>query len=159
PLAYFMGRSGFSWWEVDTFLRPEKLGDRAGLYALGPYQPGKVPLVLIHGMLSSPMSWAPLLNALQADPWASQHYQIWLYYYPTPNHFLITAAHLREELARLRAELGRGKPDPALDEMVLIGHSQGGIIARLLTVDGGDDFLHLACCPSCDEPQELRKSS
>ena len=57
-----------------------------------------------------------------------ERYQVWLYYYPTANHFLITAAHLREELARLRAELG---PDPAQDEMVLIGHSQGGIIARL----------------------------
>jgi pimeloyl-ACP methyl ester carboxylesterase len=142
PLAWCLGQSEFSWWEFTSFFHPDELHEKAGLYLLEPYQPGKIPLVLIHGILSSPMSWGSMVNALRADPVLRKRYQVWLYYYPTANHFLVTAARLREELARLRAELGSDR-DPALDNMVLMGHSQGGIIARLLTVAGGDDFWRL----------------
>ena len=57
--------------------RADKLKDKAGLYLVEPYQPGKIPVVLVHGLLSSPLTWAPLFNDLMADPKLRQRYQFW----------------------------------------------------------------------------------
>jgi pimeloyl-ACP methyl ester carboxylesterase len=93
--------------------------------------------------LSSPVTWAPLFNDLRADPELNQRYQFWFYRYPTGNPYLLTAADLRLALDRLRDALDPRHEDPAFDRMVLVGHSMGGLIAKLLTQDSGDDFWKL----------------
>jgi pimeloyl-ACP methyl ester carboxylesterase len=143
PLAYFLSRTDLQGIEYGAFLRADKLKDRTGIYMVEPYQPGKIPVVMMHGLLSSPLTWAPQFNDLRADPVLREHFQFWFYLYPTGNPYLAAAADLREALARLRAELDPERRDPALDQMVFVGHSMGGLIAKLLTVDSGDDFWHL----------------
>jgi pimeloyl-ACP methyl ester carboxylesterase len=108
-----------------------------------PYQPGKIPVLMVHGLLSSPVTWTPLFNDLRADPRLRKRFQFWFYLYPTGNPYLATAADLRLALARLRTELDPQGRDPALDQMVLVGHSMGGLVCKLLTVDSGDHFWHL----------------
>jgi hypothetical protein len=55
--------------------------------------------------------------------------------------------------------------DPALRQMVLIGHSQGGLLARLIVTDSGDPFWNniakepLAGLKMKEETRELVKSS
>jgi pimeloyl-ACP methyl ester carboxylesterase len=98
--------------------------------------------------LSSPETWAPLFNDLQADPLIREKYQFWVYFYPTSDPYLLTAVDLRQHLAKLRADLDPDRRDPALDDLVLVGHSMGGLVSKLLTVDGGDDFWGLVS----DEP-------
>ena len=113
-----------------------------------PYQPGKIPVLLVHGLLSSPATWAPLYNDLQADPLLRERFQFWVYFYPTSDPYLATAVDLRHALAKLRDDLDPQHQDPALDQMVLVGHSMGGLVSKLLSVDGGDDFWRLVS----DEP-------
>lgn len=153
PLAFFLARAKLDAAGLIGFLRPDSLGDRAGLHALQPYQPGKVPLVFVHGLLSSPGTWAPMYNDLLADPVIRQRYQFWVYFYPTGDPYLATAAQLRTELAALRRRLDPQDSDPALSEMVFVGHSMGGLVSRLLTVEGGDDFWRLV------SPQPLDRLS
>jgi pimeloyl-ACP methyl ester carboxylesterase len=143
PLAYFLANSDLRDAGVTGFVAADKLQERSGIYMFEPYQPGKVPVVMVHGLLSSPISWAPLFNELRADPRLRQRYQFWFYLYPTGNPYLATAADLRDTLGQLRHDLDPGGHDAALDNMVLVGHSMGGLIARLLTTDSGDDFWHL----------------
>jgi pimeloyl-ACP methyl ester carboxylesterase len=143
PLAYGLSHSGLDSKELVGFFWADALEDAQGIYFLEPYQRGKIPVLLIHGLLSSPLTWAPLLNDLQADAELRDHYQFWLYRYPTGNPYLLTAADLRQALARLRAALDPEHTDPALMQMVVIGHSMGGLIAKLLTQDSGEDFWHL----------------
>ena len=71
-------------------------------------------------------------------------YQFWFYFYPTSSPFLVSAADLRRDLNQLRLAVDPGGNDAALAQMVLVGHSMGGLISHLLTVQGGDDFWSLA---------------
>ena len=144
PLAYSLANTDLDGLEYRAFLNPDALTGRTGIYLVEPYQPGKIPVVFVHGLLSSPLTWAPLFNDLRADPVLRQKYQFFFYFYPTSDPYLETAADLRHRLERLREELDPGRQDRAFDEMVVVGHSMGGLVSRLLTVPGGDDFWRLA---------------
>jgi pimeloyl-ACP methyl ester carboxylesterase len=143
PLAYFLGNTDLRDAGVTGFVSADKLQDKSGIYMFEPYQPGKIPVVMVHGLLSSPISWAPLFNDLRAEPQLRERFQFWFYLYPTGNPYLVTAADLRDTLGQLRRHLDPEHRDGALDDMVLVGQSMGGLIARLLTTDSGDDFWHL----------------
>ncbi len=154
PLAYFLAHNDLTeLGEYVGFLRGDLIRSQTGMRMLSPYQPGKIPIVLVHGLLSSPLTWAPVINDLQADPVLRERYQFWYYYYPTAAPYLSTAAQLRRELDQLRNEVDPKHQDPALDNMVLVGHSMGGLIANLMTIDSGDDFWKLVS----NEPFEKLK--
>jgi pimeloyl-ACP methyl ester carboxylesterase len=142
PLAYFLAHTDLDNIEYTAFLRADKILDRTGIYLLEPYQPGKIPVLMVHGLLSSPLTWAPLFNDLRADPVLRERYQFWFYFYPTGDPYPLTAADLRRELAQLRTDLDPEHRDPAFDRMVLVGHSMGGLVSHLLTVDSGNEFWH-----------------
>src|SRR5262249_13208370 len=137
--------------EYTGFLSADKIQDRAGIYMFEPYQPGKIPVVMVHGLLASPLTWTTMFNDLRADPQLRERYQFWFYLYPTGNPYLATAADLRQELTRLRAELDPAGKDWTLDHMVLVGHSMGGLVSRLLTADSGDDFWKLVADRPLDD--------
>jgi pimeloyl-ACP methyl ester carboxylesterase len=143
PLAYYLSHTEFNDTPYEGFLHADKLQNRAGIYMFEPYQPGKIPVVMVHGLLSSPVTWAPMFNDLRADPVLRKRFQFWFYLYPTSNPYLLTAADLRQTLLDLRAELDPQHRDSALDQMVFVGHSMGGLISKLLTVDSSDDFWAL----------------
>jgi pimeloyl-ACP methyl ester carboxylesterase len=105
---------------------------------------------MIHGLLSSPLTWATLFNDLRADPELRKHFQFWFYLYPTGNPYLATAAELRDTLTNLRAELDPQHQDAALEEMVVVGHSMGGLISRLLTAESGGEFFRLVSTEPID---------
>jgi hypothetical protein len=114
-----------------ALLRPEKALQIAGLYMLQPYQPGKIPVVLVHGLASSPLTWNDLIGDLRSDPAFRERYQLWLFTYPTGVGFLRNAALLREQLAQLQGELDPDGSRPEVRQAVLIGHSMGGLISKL----------------------------
>lgn len=115
-----------------------------GLAMLHPYRRGRVPVVLIHGTASSPARWADMINELQNDPVLREHIQFWLLTYNTSNPILLSASELREALSRTLAEIDPDNQDPALRNLVLVGHSQGGMLARLLVTDSGTRFWDAA---------------
>ena len=110
---------------------------------LEPYQPGKIPVLLVHGLLSSPVTWAPMFNDLQADPDLREPLPVLGLLLPdrraVPGDGRRPAPAAGAVARRTRPEA----PDPALDRMVLVGHSMGGLVSKLMTVDGGDDFWKL----------------
>jgi pimeloyl-ACP methyl ester carboxylesterase len=143
PLAYFLSRARLDTTGYKAFLFPDSVTTRTGLHTLEPYQPGKIPVVFVHGLFSSPLTWAPVYNDLLADPMLRKRFQFWSFFYPTGEPYLVAAADLRRDLERLRKDLDPQRKDPALDEMVFVGHSMGGLVSRLVTVEGGDDFWGL----------------
>ena len=140
-LAYSLNNSRVWESEIRGFLRGNYLQDGGGrLYTMTPYRPGHVPVVLIHGTASSPARWADLVNELNADSRIAPRIQIWLFTYNTGNPILYSSGLLHEALTRTVAELDPGGTDGALRDMVLIGHSQGGLLAKLMVIDGGTQF-------------------
>lgn len=115
-------------------------GPAERLIFLHPYQPGKIPLVLVHGTFSSPATWAQLVNELENDPEISRRYQIWLFLYNSGNPIGYSAGVLVETLRQILVELDPEGRDPAFQRMVVAGHSQGGLLTKLTAVTSGDAF-------------------
>jgi pimeloyl-ACP methyl ester carboxylesterase len=109
-----------------------------GLALFRPYQPGRVPVVFLHGLRSTPaVAWVQTLNHLQNDPELADRFQFWVYLYPTGAPLAANAAHFRAELRDALATFDPGGADPALRQMVLVGHSMGGLIAKMTAQDSG----------------------
>jgi pimeloyl-ACP methyl ester carboxylesterase len=139
-LAYTLDRAPVWDSEIRGFLGGTFLHDGGLLYALTPYRPGRVPVVLVHGTASSPARWADLVNELEADPRIAPRIQLWFFGYNTGLPILYSAGLFREALTRAVAEVDPQGTDPALRRMVLVGHSQGGLLAKLAVVDSGTRF-------------------
>ena len=111
---------------------------KTGIRLMQPYAPGRIPVVFVHGTASSPVWWAEMWNTLRADPVLREHYQFWMFNYATGNPITYSAGRLRDALMnQVRIHDPDGK-DPALQHMVVIGHSQGGLLAKLTVTDTGD---------------------
>jgi pimeloyl-ACP methyl ester carboxylesterase len=113
-------------------LRPDKYADTARLTRLQPYDPNRTPVIFVHGLQDTPASWAPMINALRADPEIRRRYQFWVYSYPSGYPYAYSAALFRQELD------GVARAFPHHKRIVLIGHSMGGMISRLMITDAGD---------------------
>jgi pimeloyl-ACP methyl ester carboxylesterase len=139
-LAYIL--EGAPVWSTERsgFLSAIRRPFPEGIMMLHPYRRGRVPIVLIHGTASSPARWADMLNELQNDPVLREHIQFWLFTYNTSNPILLSASELREALRKTVAEIDPDGQDPALRNLVLVGHSQGGLLTRLMVTDSGTRF-------------------
>ena len=138
PLAYGLADSGLERLSLNGFLKGDLLADGGQLLLLEPFAPGKIPVVLVHGLLSSPVTWTPVVNDMMADPEISRNYQFWVFVYPTSQPFAVTAAQLRSELDRVRKRVDPDRADKAIDRTVLVGHSMGGLVSRLASSESGD---------------------
>lgn len=123
-----------------------------GLYFMQPYSPDKIPVILIHGLWSSPVTWLDMVNALESVRLIRENCQFWFYAYPTGLPWWDSAATLRRDLAQVRETLDPEHKNARLDETVLIGHSMGGLIARLQVASSGVDVWNLI---SDAMPQEV----
>ncbi|MHC1766639.1 MAG: esterase/lipase family protein [Verrucomicrobiia bacterium] len=139
PLA--LSLSDPAWWKLGRrqFFSSREIV-KSDIYRPQLYQPGTVPVVFVHGTLSSPVCWAEMWNVLASDPVLSQRCQFWAFVYNTGNPIVWSAANLRDALSATVHSLDPGGADAALRQMVVIGHSQGGLLAKL-TVTRTEDRL------------------
>ncbi len=82
PLVRRLAQGPLWSYEYRGVVDPDFYASRAGAYAIDPYQPGKVPVVLVQGLWTGPGVWLPMLNALRADPSLRASYQFWVVLYP-----------------------------------------------------------------------------
>lgn len=119
--------------------------DRAqdGLFTLRPYFPGKIPIILVHGTASSPARWAELVNELEGDPLIREKFQIWAFIYDSANPIAYSAGQLVAALQKATREFDPEGKDEAIQKTVVIGHSQGGLLAKMTAIDSGTRFWDL----------------
>ena len=133
--------------------------DRLGIYMHEPYDPTKIPVLMVHGLRSSPATWRDLLNGLRNDPAIRERYQFWMFYYPTGLPIARSAAHLRRALADIRTHFDPDGDNPAMRQMVVLGHSMGGLLTKAILQDSGDAFwqsLHPEPFDSVEMSDEVR---
>ncbi|TWT66736.1 Alpha/beta hydrolase family protein [Posidoniimonas polymericola] len=142
PLAYYLNQPALRKDEVSTLglLKPDSVKKLQGLYMLEPYNPHKMPVLMVHGLWSSPVTWMEMFNDLRSDPDVRDHYQFWFYLYPSGQPFQASASQLRRDLDQLRDDVDPRRRAPALDQMVLVGHSMGGLVSRMQSVDSKQLF-------------------
>jgi pimeloyl-ACP methyl ester carboxylesterase len=121
-----------------------EVGRRSGVYLLEDYDPDKRPVVMIHGLGSSPLVWARVSNAIWGDPILASEYQLWHVVYQTNAPLLVTRLRIQGYLDDAWRILDPEGDDPARNGMVLVGHSMGGVLSRLLAADSGDILWNAA---------------
>jgi pimeloyl-ACP methyl ester carboxylesterase len=140
-LAYALSGAEVWDWEFSGFLFGDILREiPTQLFAIEPYRRGRFPVVFVEGSACSPARWADMLNELQNDPRIRERFQFWFFTYETGNPVAYSAMRLREALQAALAKLDPAGRDPALRRMVVIGHSQGGLLTKLTAVDTGTKF-------------------
>ncbi|MFM8537528.1 MAG: esterase/lipase family protein, partial [Planctomycetaceae bacterium] len=128
-----MPRSG-----LEGFIQPFGRTDtQPRLEFLEPHQPGRIPVVFIHGLASDEGTWFDLINELRAWPEFHRRFEPWVFHYPTGSSFLQASATLRRLLTEAVTGLDAQGRDPALRRLVLVGHSMGGLHAKMMVVDSG----------------------
>jgi pimeloyl-ACP methyl ester carboxylesterase len=138
PLAYMLSQGKNRNIDIGALLRSDKNMGAAGLYQFHRYDPEKIPIVFVHGLLSRPETWVPAVNELMADEKIRERFQFWFFLYPTGLPVWSSAAELRSELDRYRRVLDPERDNRAFDRMVLVGHSMGGLISSLQVRTGGE---------------------
>ncbi|MHB8955742.1 MAG: esterase/lipase family protein [Pirellulaceae bacterium] len=134
-------------------LKPDTAESLQGLYMVEPYDPDKIPVLMVHGLWSSPMTWMEMFNDLLAYPEIRSNYQFWFYLYPTGKPFWASANQMRSELVEMRQTLDPQGNNPVFDHMVLVGHSMGGLVSMMQTLSSGNDFWQLVSEYPFDELQ------
>lgn len=115
-------------------LNPVQAHDQEGLYYFEPVNPDRIPVVLVHGLMSDTKTWMQMLNTLASDPDIRNNYQFWGVTYSSGNPIFSSADLMRKALENERKKLvKKGLPTDKFDRMVLVGHSMGGLISRLAT--------------------------
>ena len=137
---------------LSVMLESDSQEENSGLYLIEPYQPGKIPVVFIHGLMSSPNTWVQMINSLKNDPMIRKRYQFWFYSYSSGVPVLASAGDLRKALLAAREELANTPETRAcFDRMVLVGHSMGGLLTRTLLQDDPHYILEQVTQRTWDE--------
>jgi pimeloyl-ACP methyl ester carboxylesterase len=113
-------------------LRPSRYNDTANLNFMQPYDPKRIPVLFVHGLDSTPATFAPMYFKLLQDPEIREHYQFWVFSYPSGYPYPYSASLLRRELDEIKRDY------PGHKNMVIVGHSMGCLISRLMVTDAGD---------------------
>jgi hypothetical protein len=135
-----LNRQNFFTLGILGFLRGDRYFDSTGLYPVEFPRTDKIPVVFVHGLISDPNDWRFLHNVLLADPVIREHYQFWAFYYPTSMSVPWSAMLLREGLANARRKTNPSGRNPKLGQVVLIGHSMGGLLSRMQIVSSNERF-------------------
>jgi pimeloyl-ACP methyl ester carboxylesterase len=149
--------TGVPVFEIETFGFLGRLTglmrERPPLVSTTPYKPGLIPVVFVHGTASSIVRWMEMYNRLQADPELRSRYQFWFFQYDSGNPIALSSLRLREALTAAVARLDPAGQDPALHRMVLIGHSQGGLLVKMQAIHTGDQLWNGVSRKPFDEVQ------
>lgn len=150
PIAQGLNNSSIWSLGIAQFFSAE-LQNKTGIRRMEPYTPGQIPVVFVHGTASSPVWWAEMWNTLNADPVLRKRYQFWMFNYASGKPITISAGILRNDLMNQVKTLDPDDKDPALRKMVIIGHSQGGLLAKLTATDTGDKLWHIVSKTNLDD--------
>jgi pimeloyl-ACP methyl ester carboxylesterase len=132
PLAVLLADANPKKLELTRLLHPDKYAETTRILRLQPYDPNKIVVLVIHGLMDTPATWTPMLNRLRGYEEIRRNYQFWFFSYPSGYPYPYSAAILRHELDGIESVFQLRK------SIVVIGHSMGGCISRLLITDADE---------------------
>jgi pimeloyl-ACP methyl ester carboxylesterase len=137
-LAFSLADSPIWGQEYSRFFQALSFGEELSeLYASVPHRRGRIPVVFVHGTASSFGRWSEMYNRLAADSRLRAKYEFWFFSYDSGASIPWSAMLLRESLQKAVKILDPEGTDPGLRRMVVIGHSQGGLLTKMTAIDSG----------------------
>lgn len=141
PYGLWLARSKFRNQGKWALLGRNRNLTRPQILLMRPFDPQRRIVVMIHGLASSPEAWLNTANAMVGfDEQIRRRYQIWQVYYPTNVPIAVNRREIQQALETTLNHFDPGRKTVATRDMVLIGHSMGGVIGRLLVSSSNEDF-------------------
>ena len=115
------------------------------LFMLEPYDPNKRIIIMLHGLSSSPATWISITNDISSDSELRENYQVWQIFYPTNIPILENRYRIQELIETAYKINDPNSEHKASHNSVLIGHSMGAVIGRMLVSNENlqDNFYRL----------------
>ena len=139
--ALWLARSNFSRQSLRSLFGGKGGIDRPHLFMMQPYDPDRRVLLMIHGLASSPEAWVNVANELMRDDEIRSDFQVWQFYYPTNMPIALSHDAIRRTLEDVMQHYDPSGKAVASHDMVLVGHSMGGVISRLMVSSSGDHLV------------------
>ncbi|MCB1066465.1 MAG: alpha/beta hydrolase, partial [Verrucomicrobiae bacterium] len=140
PIAVILAGRSETMWGLEGFFEADQRVNQSGIFLTEPYDPKRIPVLLIHGLVSVPIIWRDIVPSFTSEPELSTRYQFMVFTYPSSYPIAESALLLREQLAAMRAHFDPEGDDPLSRNMVVAGHSMGGILTHTLVADIGDNL-------------------
>jgi pimeloyl-ACP methyl ester carboxylesterase len=134
----WLARSGFASQSIRSLLGREGGITTPRILMMQPYDPNRLIVVMLHGLASSPEAWINVSNEVLGDEHLRRNYQVLEVYYPTNAPVAVNLLNIRRALDTTLKHFDPSGQARASNNMVLVGHSMGGVIARLLVSSSGD---------------------
>lgn len=141
--------------ELQSFLNPGKVLKAMGIFLLEPYDPSKIPVLLTHGLYATPATFLEMYNDLIGVPEIRKNYQFWFSFYPTGLPISDTSSMVRKKLVEIHKRFDPESKNFNFNNMVVVGHSMGGIITKMLIQKSGSDLWNAFINVPVDEVQDF----
>jgi pimeloyl-ACP methyl ester carboxylesterase len=138
PYALWLAREHLGREARSALLRRRAHLDEPRIYMMQPYDRDRRVLVMLHGLGASPEAWVNVVNEVLGDADLRARYQVWQVFYPTNLPLPENRKRIRQTLVAAFGLLDPSGTAPASRGVTLVGHSMGGVLARLLVVESGD---------------------
>ena len=139
PYGVWLAQSGFAQESLRALFGRGGLS-KPKVLLMQPYDPDRLTVIMLHGLASSPEAWINVTNEVMGDEQLRRTYQVWEVYYPTNVPVAVNLMQIRKAIEETLHHFDPSGRAVASNHIVLIGHSMGGVIARLL-VSSSDDKL------------------
>jgi pimeloyl-ACP methyl ester carboxylesterase len=142
-------------------LESDEYADFAGIYMLEPISLKKTPVLMVHGLMSEPKTWVEMFNDLRGQKEIRENYQFWFFKYPTGLPVVYSSSILRKQLSEIYTQYDPNQENPYFNNLLLVGHSMGGLLSRTMMQDSGDVFWNaifkepIDTLPVSDEDREF----
>lgn len=136
----WLARSGFARQSLLTLVGRGEVLEKPRVYLMQPYDPKRRVIIMLHGLASSPEAWINVANEVLGDETLRKNFQVWQVYYPTNAPLAFNQHTIRKAIEETLQAFDPEGNNRASQDVVLIGHSMGGVLARLLVSDSGDRF-------------------
>ncbi len=134
----WLANSDFSSQSILSLFGRGNILEEPRIYLMQPYHPERKTVILVHGLASSPEAWVNAANEIMGDETLRHHYQIWQVYYPTSVPLAINRYDIAQAIEKTFDHYDPERKNPASHNAIIIGHSMGGILSRLLVSSSGD---------------------
>lgn len=134
----WLARSQFATQSLGTLFGRGDMLEAPHVYLMQPYQPDRKTVIMVHGLASSPEAWINVANEIMGDETLAREYQIWQVYYPTSFPIPMNNAAIRKAILQTLNDLDPEGKSRASRDILLIGHSMGGILSRLMVSSSGE---------------------
>ena len=129
---YLLNKANIDDYNWLGFFSSSQAEKRRGVFSINGISKHKTPIIMLHGLNSDPLIWRHLTMAIYNSPSLADKYQVWHVYYPSGLPPFYNAALTRNNLRSLLNETGISS---LAEQAIIIGHSMGGVIAKLLSTE------------------------